>query len=163
MLGECTNFSRLYSTFVEAPPLRLVHVGKQEVLGLIDLMEDQWDQMMIFDPAAWGLEGEIDTSRDPQQVYGIRGNMPKMPPKKLQDERTLRSNHLAFQSQYELLATEAYLKANSENPHRPLTLFEVWTNVLDVYAYFGRLYLCYWAFVGSRAFAPLSDDFTGRL
>ena len=116
---ECTNFGHLYPTFVDVPPLRLTHVGKKEVLGLIDLMEDQWDELMLFNPAVHGLEGEIDTAFDPHQQYGIKGNMPRMPAKKLMEERTLRSNHLAFQSQYELLATEAYLKANSENPNRP--------------------------------------------
>ena len=126
VLDECTNFGCLYPMFVDVPPLRLTHVGKKEVLGLIDLMEDEWDQLMLFDPAIHGLAGEIDTSYDPQQEYGIRGSMPaRMPAKKLMEERTLRSNHLAFQSQYELLATEAYLKANSENPNRPLSLFEV--------------------------------------
>ena len=51
-----TKFGRLYSTFVDAPPLQLMHIGKQEVLGLIDLMEDEWDQLLVFDPAAYGLK-----------------------------------------------------------------------------------------------------------
>ena len=102
-----------------------MHIGKCEVLALIDLMEDEWDRLMIFDPAAFGLEGGVDPSLDPQQQYGVKGVMPRMPAKKLQDERTLRSNHLGFRSQYELLAVEAYLKANSVDPSQPLTIFEV--------------------------------------
>ena len=121
----CTNFGCLYPTFVEVPPLRLMHIGKREVLALIDLMEDQWDTLMLFDLSAFGLEGGVDPSVDPQQQYGVKGVMPRMPAKKLQDERTLRSNHLGFQSQYELLATKAYLKANSAKPSQPLTIFEV--------------------------------------
>ena len=31
-------------------------------------MEDRWDELMIFDPAACGLEGEIATDQDPQQA-----------------------------------------------------------------------------------------------
>ena len=121
----CTYFGHLYPMFVEVPPLRLMHIGKREVLALIDLMEDEWDTLMLLDLSAFGLEGGVDPSVDPQQQYGVKGVMPWMPAKKLQDERTLRSNHLGFQSQYELLATEAYLKANSAEPSQPLTIFEV--------------------------------------
>ena len=102
-----------------------MHIGKHEVLALIDLMEDEWDTLMLFNLAAFGLEGGVDPSVDPQQQYSVKGVMPQMPAKKLQDERTLRSNHWGFQSQYELLATEAYLKANSAEPSQPLTIFEV--------------------------------------
>ena len=93
-----TNFERLYPTFVEVPPLWLMHIGKREVLALIDLMEDEWDTLMLFNPAAFGLEGGVDPSVDPQQQYGIKGVMPQMPSKKFQEERTLQSNHLGFQS-----------------------------------------------------------------
>ena len=117
-----------------------MHIGKCEVLALIDLMEDEWDRLMIFDPSAFGLEGGVDPSVDPQQQYGVKGVMPQMPAKKLQEERTLRSNHLGFQSQYELLATEVYLKANSAEPSQPLTIFRGKTKVLDVCTETGRLY-----------------------
>ena len=106
-----------------------MYIGKHEVLALIDLMEDEWDTLMLFDPSAFGLEGEVDPSVDPQQQYGVKGVMPRMPSTKLQEERTLRSNHLGFQSQYESIATEAYLKANSAVPSQPLTIFEVRTKV----------------------------------
>ena len=117
-----------------------MHIGKHEVLALINLMEDEWDMLMLFDPSAFGLEGGVDPSVDPQQQYGVKGVMPRMPSKKLQEERTLRSNHLGFQSQYELLATEAYLKANSAVPSQPLTIFEVRTKALDICTKSGRLY-----------------------
>ena len=39
MLDESTNFGHLYWAFVDVPPLQLMHIGKKEVLGLIDLME----------------------------------------------------------------------------------------------------------------------------
>ena len=126
--------------FVEVPPLQLMHIGKREVLALINLMEDAWDTLMLFDPSAFGLEGGVDPSVDPQQQYGVKGIMPRMPSKKFQDERTLRSNHLGFQSHYELLATEAYLKANSAVPSQPLTMFEVRMKILDVCTKSGRLY-----------------------
>ena len=100
----------------------LTHVGKQEVHGLIDMIEDEWDQLMLFDPAAFGKEGGVDPSIDPQQEYGLKGKMPRLPAKKFMEERRLTSNHLVFQSQYELLATEAYLKAD---PNQPLKLFEI--------------------------------------
>ena len=57
-----------------------MHLGKAEVLGLIDIMEDEWDQLMVFDPAAFGLEGTIDPSLDPQQQWGIHGVFPKNSP-----------------------------------------------------------------------------------
>ena len=123
--NKSTNLKRLYPMFVEVPPLWLMHIGKREVLALIDLMEDEWDTLMLFDLAAFGLEGGVDPSVDPQQQYGVKGVLPRMPAKKLQDERSSRSNHLGFQSQYELLAMEAYLKANSVDPSQPLTIFKV--------------------------------------
>ena len=59
--------------FVELPDLQLQHVGKKECLALIDLMEDRWDQLMLFDLSLYGLSGSISTQHDPQQVYGVRG------------------------------------------------------------------------------------------
>ena len=79
---------------------------------------------MLFDPAAYGLEGEIATDRDPQQLRGVKGIVPKAPPKKLQHVNTVRSLHLGFADEYELRATEGYLKANSASD-MPLTIFLV--------------------------------------
>ena len=111
--------------FVEAPPLWLMHIGKAEVLGRIDLLEDQWDQLMVFDPAAYGLEGTIDPSIDPQQEYGIHGFLPKKPAGKLKLEQSLAADNLGFANTFEFKQTEAYLKANSEDPDNPLTMFVV--------------------------------------
>ena len=120
-----TKFGRLYSTFVDAPPLRLMHIGKQEVLGLIDLMEDEWDQLLVLDPAAYGLKGTIDPTVDPQQVRGVHGVMVKKPAKKLKEQRSLTADNLGFCDTFEYKWTEAYLKANSEDANNPLTMFPV--------------------------------------
>ena len=103
-------------------------------------MEDRWDELMIFDPSAYGLEGGTVGGLDPQQERGIRGIVPKAPPKKYLQVNTVRSLHLGFADEYQLRATEGYLKANSGD--LPLTLFPVsgrlyWTIVLCS----GRLYM----------------------
>ena len=118
------TFGRFYWTFVDLQPIKLRHIGKKECLGLIDLMEERWDELMIFDPAAYGLEGQIATDLDPQQERGIKGIVPKAPPKKYQQVNSVRSLHLGFADEYELRATEGYLKANSADG-MPLTLFPV--------------------------------------
>ena len=113
--------------------LKLRHIGKKEALGLISLMEERWDELMLFDPTAYGLQGSIATDRDPQQIYGVRGVVPKAPAKKLLETNTVRSLHLGFANEYELRSTENYLKANGTK-ETPLTIFPV----------SGRLY---WMFV----------------
>ena len=118
VLDISMNFGCFYLMFVELPLLQLIHIGKAEVMGLIDLLEDEWDTLML-------LRRRGRPSVDPQQQYGVKGIMLTMPAKKLQQERTIRSYHLEFQSQYKLLAIEAYLKANSADPSHHLTLFEV--------------------------------------
>ena len=102
-----------------------MHLGKAEVLGLIDIMEDEWDQLMVFDPTVFGLEGSIDPSLDPQQQWGIHGVLPKKPAGKLKLERSLAADNFGFANTYEYKQTEAYLKANSEDPNNPLTMFGV--------------------------------------
>ena len=87
-------------------------------------MEDRWDKLMIFDPAAYGLEGGAAGGLDPQQERGIKGIVPKVPPKKYQQVNTVRSLHLGFADEYQLRTTEGYLKANSAGG-MPLTLFLV--------------------------------------
>ena len=109
-----------------------MHLGKAEVLGLIDIMEDEWDQLMVFDPAAFGLEGTIDPTLDPQQQWGIHGVLPKKPSGKLKLERSLVADNFGFASTYEYKQTEAYLKANSEDPNNPLTMFGVSDVCIDV-------------------------------
>ena len=93
-------------------------------MALIDLMEDKWDELMLFDRAAYGLEREINTSTDPQQEYGVRGKVPKAPAKKYKDCNSLRGQTLGFANEFEMRQTEAYLKANSSSDYE-LTVFGV--------------------------------------
>ena len=123
-LNGNTHFGRFQWTFVDLQPIKLRHIGKKECLRLIDLMEDRWDELMIFDPAAYGLEGGAVRGLDPQQECGIKGIVPKAPPKKYQHVNTIHSLHLGFADEYQLRATEGYLKANSAGD-MPLTLFPV--------------------------------------
>ena len=95
---------------------------------------------MIFDPAAYGLEGEAAGGLDPQQERGIKGIVPKAPPKKYQQVNTVCSLHLGFANEYQLWATEGYLKANSAGG-MPLTLFPVSGRLYRTFVlYSGRLY-----------------------
>ena len=119
-----TKTGRSYWTFVDLRPIKLRHVGKKEVLGLIELLEGRWDELMLFDPSAYGLSGKIPTDRDPQQQHGVQGKVPRKPSQNLKETYTVRSQQLGFADQYELKATEAYLKANSD-PNNPLILFAV--------------------------------------
>ena len=67
---ESTNFKRLYPTFVEVPLLWLMHIGKCEVLALIDLMEDEWDRLMIFRPSSlWSRRRGGSIRRSPTAVW----------------------------------------------------------------------------------------------
>ena len=125
LLDESTNFGCLYWSFVDVPQLRLMHVGKKEVLGLIELMEGRFDELFVFDPQAFGLEGGVSSNVDPQQQYGIRGKVPKAPSAKLKETRSLQADELGFENDFEMRNTENYLKANSEDPNHPLTLFHV--------------------------------------
>ena len=126
---------------VDLQPIRLRHIGKKECLGLIDLMEDRWDELMIFDLAAYGLEGELAGGLDPQQECGIKGTVPKAPPKKYQHVNTVRSLHLGFADEYQLRATEGYLKANSTEG-LPLKIFPVSGRLYRMFVqYSGRLYI----------------------
>ena len=125
LLDESTNFGCLYWSFVDVPLLRLMHVGKKEVLSLIELMEGRFDELFMFDPQAFGLEGGVSSNVDPQQQYGIRGKVPKAPSAKLKDTRSLQADELGFENDFEMRSTENYLKANSKDPNHPLTLFRV--------------------------------------
>ena len=105
-------------------------------------MEDRWDELMIFDPATYGLEGELAGGLDPQQECGIKGIVPKAPPKKYQQVNSVRSLHLGFADEYELRATEGYLKANSTEG-LPLTIFPVSGRLYRMFVqYSGCLYIC---------------------
>ena len=73
MLDESTNFGRLYWAFVDVLPLQLMHIGKKEVLGLIDLMEGRFDELFLFDPQAFGLEGEVNIRVGPTAAVWSQG------------------------------------------------------------------------------------------
>ena len=100
-----------------------MHVGKKEVLGLIVLMGGRFDELFVFDPQAFGLEGGVSGNVDPQQQYGVRGKVPKAPSNKLKESRSLRADELGVADDFEMRNTETYLKANSEDPAHPSTLF----------------------------------------
>ena len=102
-----------------------MHVGKQEVLSLIGLMEGRFDELFVFDPQAFGLEGGVSSNVDPQQQYGVRGKVPKAQSTKLKEVRSLRADELGFENDFEMRSTENYLKANSKDPNHPLTLSHV--------------------------------------
>ena len=104
-------------------------------------MEERWDELMLFDPTAYGLQGSIATDRDPQQIYGVRGVVPKAPSKKLLEINTARSLHLGFANEYELRSTENYLKANSKKRDTAYHIPHKWTSILDECSIIGRLYL----------------------
>ena len=131
------KIGRFHWSFVDAPPLRLMHIGKKETLGLIELMEGRFDELFLFDPAMYGMEGQVGGQIDPQQQYGVRGKLPKLPPQKLKEQRSLRSDEMGFDHDFELKATEDYLKANTADPTHPLTLFRVsghlYTNIGHLY------------------------------
>ena len=79
----------------------------------------------MFDPQAFGQEGGVSGNVDPQQQYGIRGKVPKAPSAKLKETRSLQADELGFENDFEIRSIENYLKANSEDPNHPLTLFRV--------------------------------------
>ena len=86
------------------------------------------------------LEGEIAAGQDPQQERGIKGIVPKAPPKKYQHVNTVRSLHFGFADEYQLQATKGYLKANSTEG-MPLTIFLVSGHLYRTFVqYNGRLY-----------------------
>ena len=75
-------------TFVDLAPIKLFHFGKREVLEHVNLMEDQWDNLMLFDAAMY-MEDQTSHLKDeehwdPTQVYGVRGKLPKSVPKALE-------------------------------------------------------------------------------
>ena len=71
---------------VDPPPIKLFHLGRKEVDGMLSLLEDRWDDLMTFDPQLFGQAGAVPSyTSDPSQKVGIRSTMPKStPPKKLE-------------------------------------------------------------------------------
>ena len=105
-------------TFVELPPLKLFHLGRREVEECIYLMEDKWDELMLFDASMYDENAKshvADASHwDPTQVYGVHGKMPHTIGDQWKQVRTQRSDELSFTSEYELKRLEAYLKLNQK-------------------------------------------------
>ena len=107
--------------------LKLIHYGKSEVLQSVDLMEEEYDNLMVFDPALYGGQGQIVQGQfDPSQFYTKRGKVPHTNlARNLKDVKTYMSDELGFPNSYEHLACEAYLKANSRDPKEPLRMYPV--------------------------------------
>ena len=135
----------MYWSFVEVPDLQLYHLGKKEVEMLIDLMEPEFDELMLFDPKQYGKDGEIqDNVFDPSQMPGKLSIKPKYNiDSSLKERRTPDSDSLCLESQYHYKKLLHYLKVNSRDQDRPLmpigvsghlywTLMTGWTFILGV-------------------------------
>ena len=136
--------------FVALAPIKLYHFGKREVLEHINLMEDEWDNLMLFDTALYTEDQSShlkdEQHWDPTQVYGVRGKMPKSVPKALEHVRTQHSDELGLQSDYELKRIEAYLRLNqsSEQNLQIVAVRRLSGRLLLMLLICGRLY---WTFV----------------
>ena len=112
---------------VDPPPVKLFHIGKKEVDGMLNWMEDKWDDLMTFDPQLFGQAGEVPAfTSDPSQKFGVRSTLPKSsPPKKLENIQNQESESHLMASVYELRACQQYLKVNLPDPNYPLMIFPV--------------------------------------
>ena len=63
------------------------------VLGLINLIENAWDQLKVFNVAVYGLQWDVYLSVDPQQQHGV---VQKKSPGKLNEENSLQRDNLGF-------------------------------------------------------------------
>ena len=127
----------MYWSFVDVPDLHLYHLGHKEVELLIDLMEPEFDELMLFDPKQYGKDGEIqDNVYDPSQMPGKQSIKPKYNiENSLKDRRTPESDSFCLESQYHYKKLLHYLKVNSRDRARPLTPIGVsghlyWTLVM---------------------------------
>ena len=125
-----------YWSFVEPADLRLIHYGKSEILQCIDLMEPEWDNLMVFDAALYGADSNVVQGHyDPSQLYNKRSTMPKTNlPKTLEQQKSYMSDELGFPNVYQYKRCDAYLKANSKSAAAPLQMYPVgrrlyWTYV----------------------------------
>ena len=130
--------------------MALYHFGKREALEFIDLMEDQWDDLMLFDAALYTKSQashlKDEEHWDPAQVYGVRGKMPKAEPEALKNVKTQRSDELCLASDFELKQVEGYLRLNQGRDQN--------LQIVAVRRLFGRLLLIlytigryYWALI----------------
>ena len=109
--------------FVDPPALTLFHIGQKEVDCLIDLMEPEFSEPMLFDRGDGTVQ---DQTFDPAQVWGVQSTVPRISvPLALQDIRSPDSSALGLSSVYEYKCLVAYLKVNSRDRDRPLMPFRV--------------------------------------
>ena len=114
---------------------------------MVSLLEDKWDEPMLWDPTQFGIEGDLPASvNDPMQVWGIRSIMPKGKlPNRLKEEQNQETESHLLSDVHELKSVQNYLKANSANAKYPLMMFPVsrrlhWTFVLVSDVLTRRLY-----------------------
>ena len=111
----------------------LFHTSREEVDCLINLMEPEFSEPMLFHQAGVAAQ---DPVFDPAQVVGVQSSMPKMSvPLALNDVKSPESSALGLSNVYECLL--AYLKVNSKDKDRPLIPFGVsgrllWTFLIQV-------------------------------
>ena len=109
--------------FVDPPPLMLFHIGQEEVNCLIDLMEPEFSEPMLFQQRDGATQ---DPVFDLAQVVGVQSTVPKLSvPLALKDVKSPESSALGLSNVYEYKHLLAYLKANSRDTDRPLLPFRV--------------------------------------
>ena len=109
--------------FVDPPSLTLFHIGQEEVNCLIDLMEPEFSEPLLFQQKDGATQ---DPVYDPAQVIGVQSTMPKLSvPLALKDVKSPESSALGLSNVYEYKRLLAYLKVNSRDKDRPLIPFGV--------------------------------------
>ena len=100
--AHCLNRLKLHT------PIKLFHLGRKEIDGMLSLMEDRWDDLMTFHPQLFGQPGAVPSyTSDPSQKFGVRSTMPKStPPKKLEQIQNQESESYLMESVYELKACQ---------------------------------------------------------
>ena len=109
--------------FVDLPPLILFHIGWKEVDCLIDLMEPEFSEPMLFEQRDGATQNPVF---DPAQVVGVQSTVQRLSiPLALKDVKSPESSSLGLSNVYEYKCLLAYLKANSRDKDRPLLPFGV--------------------------------------
>ena len=91
----------------------LFHIGCREVDCLIELMEPEFSEPLLFVRG----DGSVDDETfDPAQVWGVQSTVPKTSVLlALKDIRSPDSSALGLSSVYDYKRLVAYLKANSKD------------------------------------------------
>ena len=93
---------------------------------MLSLLEDNWDELMTFDPKLFGQAEVPAYTSDPSQEVGVRSTMLKTtPPRKLEQIQNQESESHLMASLFELKSCQQYLKVNSADPECPLMIFPV--------------------------------------